>query len=271
MGNVKLIAMDLDGTLITREGVASEANIRALQAASESGVVIATCSGRYPENASLVFLDHGLTGPIVGVNGAHAIDRPMGDVLFMHPMDMEAAKKAHERLTAFHVDYIIFAPKLVATSRSDMRHHSELNDGARITSLGHVRYLHGEKGVEEALESGILKYYIFDNGHLPEIKRALSDIEQLDITRSNAFNIELMPKGINKGTGITELARWLQIPLSDVMVLGDEENDLPMLTLAGYGVAMGNAPDHVKQQARYVTAPFEEDGIARAIERFVLD
>ena len=73
MGNVKLIAMDLDGTLITREGVASEANIRALQAASESGVVIATCSGRYPENASLVFLDHGLTGPIVGVNGAHAI------------------------------------------------------------------------------------------------------------------------------------------------------------------------------------------------------
>ena len=67
-----------------------------------------------------------------------------------------------------------------------------------------------------------------------------------------------------------ELARWMRIPLNSVMAFGDEENDLPMLTSVGFGFAMGNAPQHVKDQCAYVTDSYDQNGIARAIERYIL-
>ena len=104
-------------------------------------------------------------------------------------------------------------------------------------------------------------------------ERARAELQQVPgayITTSGGLNLEVMPRGVDKGTGLAELAAFYGIPLENVMVFGDYDNDLPMFRRAGYPVAMGNAMEDVKRAAWQVTAPNTEDGLAQAIEKYVL-
>ena len=270
MDNIRLIAMDLDGTLLQRDGTLLPSAVQALKRARERGITVAIASGRYPENAALVFLDNGLDGPVIGINGASVTDRAMGDCLFLHVMKDDTARMTREILDKCGVDYLLFSHKLVTTSQEGLRHHSEISDGQRIGRLGRVAFRHGQRAVDEALEQGVCKYYVFNNGRLDQVAKALASVPCLTVTRSNPQNLELMPQGVDKGSGIRELTRRLGIPLKNVMAFGDEDNDLPILTQVGFGVAMGNAPEHVKNACRYVTAPFDEDGVGQAVIRYAL-
>lgn len=82
--------------------------------------------------------------------------------------------------------------------------------------------------------------------------------------------MEIMPKGVDKGVGIRRLGELYQIPVEQIMSLGDSQNDLAMLKAAGFSVAMGNASEEIKQAAHAVTASNDEDGVAKAVERYVL-
>ena len=95
-------------------------------------------------------------------------------------------------------------------------------------------------------------------------------ITQSVLTHSGTHNIEIMPAGIDKGSGVAELAEYFHIGLDEVMAIGDQDNDLPMIRLAGWGVAMGNATEDVKSQARLVTLSNAEDGVAYAIRHYAL-
>ena len=271
MNDIRLIAMDLDGTLLQRDGTILPETVSALQAAADCGVTLALASGRYPENASLYFMDHGLTGPVMGSNGAMLTDRPMGQTVALHTMREATASAVRRNLDAIGAEYFIFSHKLVVTSRQEAVHHSEINDGPRISRLGKVQFLHGPEGVDTALAVGVCKYYVFIQENLPRIMEAVGHIPDLLVTRSGQHNIELMPAGVHKGSGIAELAARLRIPLSQVMAFGDEENDLEMLTSVGYGIAMGNAPEQVRSRVSRTTAPFDQNGIAQAIRKYILN
>ena len=85
------------------------------------------------------------------------------------------------------------------------------------------------------------------------------------------YNIEVNAAGVNKGSGLVELGKRLGIEREEIMAFGDGDNDEPMLREAGFGVAMANAEEKVKATADYITGSNEEDGVAKAIERFVLE
>ncbi len=91
------------------------------------------------------------------------------------------------------------------------------------------------------------------------------------VVRSHARFVEVIPAGVDKGRGLAWLASSLDIPREAVMAIGDRENDLPMLRWAGLGVAMGNAPTHVKAAADWIAPPLAENGAAIAIRRFILE
>ena len=270
MNRIRLIAMDLDGTLLASGGRILPETLRALRAAQARGVTLALASGRYPENAAAIFVDNGLIGPVMGANGAIIQDAPMGQTLFLHMMAKETAMAVREYLDGMLADYIIFSLKRVVTSRVGLTHRSELNDGPRMERLGGIRFGHGPEAVEMALKEGVCKFYVCEHPRLPEMAKSLRNVPGLLVTRSGVNNIELMPAGIHKGHGIGEMAKWLGVPMAEVMAFGDEENDLPMLTAVGFGVAMGNAPEHVRAQCAYATESNEENGIAHAIDRLVL-
>ena len=84
------------------------------------------------------------------------------------------------------------------------------------------------------------------------------------------INIEIMPAGMDKGKGVRDMARAMGVSMDQVMALGDENNDIPMLRAAGFGVAMGNASEETKNAARFITASNAEEGFALALETYVL-
>jgi hydroxymethylpyrimidine pyrophosphatase-like HAD family hydrolase len=95
--------------------------------------------------------------------------------------------------------------------------------------------------------------------------------EQMQIVRSHELFIEANPLGADKGQGLAWLAEYLRVPQPQVMAVGDQDNDAPMVAWAGLGVAMGNASAPCKAVADWIAPPISEDGAAAAIERFVLD
>ena len=270
MSEIRLIAMDLDGTLLNDQGTVSEENRKALALAREKGVITAACSGRYVENVSLIFMDNGLSGPIIGSNGAQASDVPLGSMIFRHFIAPDKAARIRETLDEMGTNYFIFADRLIVSNLDGAHHHSEISMGSRILSQTQVRFTHGPAAVDEAIGRGIYKFYICNNGELDDTREILAQIPGTVVTRSTPWNLEMMAEGVDKGTGLSELAAWLHIPMSQVMAFGDQENDLPMLLSAGMGVAMGNAEKQVLARAPYQTLPNTEDGVAAFIRKVIL-
>jgi len=108
---------------------------------------------------------------------------------------------------------------------------------------------------------------------LDEVRRALTEMfpDRLETARTGEHFLEITRAGISKGSGLARLASTLGIRPEQVMAIGDQGNDLPMLRWAGLGVAMGHAPDYVREVADAVTLSNDRDGVAAAIQRFILD
>ena len=100
--------------------------------------------------------------------------------------------------------------------------------------------------------------------------KELSELKELELVGSLSYNIEINAAGVNKGTALVALGEMLGIPRESIMACGDGDNDVHLLREVGFGVAMANAQPQVKKAADYITASNDEDGVARAIEKFAL-
>lgn len=265
---IRLIATDMDGTLLNRQGEIPQENVRAILAAQEKGITVALATGRFVENAYLVAKDQGIICPVVGTNGGKIVDEGL-HLISEHFMDPAAALQVYEILTGLGADYFVFGPGYVCTARQEVAHHSELSYGPRIEKMGFC-YCRGRAAALRCVQSAVHKFFVCDNVPLSQVRQRLLDIPGIELTQSGVRNIEIMPQGIDKARGVSDLARHLGIPLSQVMTLGDQENDIPMLKIAGYGVAMGNGSAETKAAARFVTDTNEACGFARAIEKYAL-
>ena len=265
---IGLIATDIDGTLLNDQEVISPANLRAIRAAQARGAVFAIASGRFPENVYVMTREYGLSCPIIGSNGARVLDENR-QVLAEHPMDGAAARQVLDKLISFGADFFLFGAEALCTSRKDLLHHSELDFGDRIPALG-FSYLRGLDAAKRMMETKVYKFYVCDNVPLGPVWEALRAVPAVDLTRSSPRNLEVMPRGVDKALGVRNLAARLGVPMERVMTLGDENNDLSMIRAAGFGIAMGNATEEVKRAAYFVTDTNDRDGLAKAIQRFVL-
>ncbi len=266
---VQMIAMDMDGTLLDRQGRVPEENIKALKEAQAQGIIVTVCSGRYPENAWLVMQGAGIECPIIGSNGACIIDEQRR-ILASHAMADAAKLSAYAYLEAVSARYYFFGEHFVCTSEEKMAHYSEVEFGDKLPQQMGVTVYHGRDATQQMIHRLVHKFFVHDNGDLPLMRRQLSPIAGISLTQSGEHNLEIMPEGIDKGTGIRELAAHYGISIENVMALGDQENDIPMLSIAGYGVAMGNASAAAKAAAKYATAAHDQAGVAKAIYRFAL-
>ena len=269
MNEIRLIATDLDGTLLNPKGEITPETREALTEARRLGIITAACSGRYCENVSLIFLDNGLTGPVIGSNGAQMMDKPLGSMFSRHYISAERARQIRDTLDELNTDYFIFADERVVSSRPNSHHHSEIAMGGKILAMSSVRFTHGPEAVEEAVQRGIFKFYVCNNGELDDTREVLTAIPDIAVTRSTPWNLEIMAQHVDKGAALSELCQVLGIPLSQTMAFGDQENDLPMLLKAGMGVAMGNAEEAVLEKAPYQTLSNADNGVAAMIRKVI--
>ena len=267
MSPIKLVATDIDGTLLNPQKIITERSLRAIRAAQEKGITVAIATGRFAENAYVLLEDFGLRLPIIGSNGGRIVDESLRE-LSRHVMDRSVVGRTVDVLMASGADFFIFGDGSVCAATEQRKHHSELSYGDRIKALG-IRYYHGREEVVECVRHPVYKFFVCDNVPLPPLRQTLAAVPGIGLTQSWYNNIEIMPAGVDKGQGVRDLARALGIPMDQVMTLGDENNDIPMLRAAGFGIAMGNASEEVKRAARFVTASNAEDGFALALETYL--
>ena len=274
-GKIRLISVDMDGTFLDPQGGITKKNLNAVKEAQAAGIIFSVATGRFYENAALVMKDNGLDCPLIAVNGGKITASPFGEVIAEHKMTKESAMEAFRILEEQQAEYYVFANGQVASRGLEDRHHAQIEFGdERMLQEADTRFLYGADACLDLIDKGIYKFYVHayrDIEKLGQIRFALEQGVNLStLTHSGIYNIEIMPKGVDKGSGIAELAEYLGIGLDAVMAIGDQDNDLPMIRRAGWGVAMGNATDEVKQDARFVTLSNKEDGVSHAVLRYAL-
>lgn len=274
--SVKLILSDLDGTLLTRDKTISPATLRALERATERGVQFVPASGRFfagmPEAVrQLPFLRY-----VVEINGARVDDIVSGQAMYKAEMTAQQVLEVFSYLDELPVVYDCYKDcwgYMDADARARMdpflttfRMPQLVKDLRRpVTGLKQVI-------AREGWSVQRVQVFFKDMELLRHQRRAMAErFPQLTVTSANPTTLEVAAGTASKGQALAALCRHLGIDPADTMAFGDRDNDMDMLRTAGIGVAMGNAVDELKAAADYVTRTNDKDGIAHAIERFVLN
>ncbi|TMW73389.1 Cof-type HAD-IIB family hydrolase [Alteribacter natronophilus] len=236
---IKLIALDMDGTLLGSNMDVSPENAESIKRAHEHGIEVVLSTGRMMLTAGKYAEDLGLKSYLVTVNGSEVwhtdgslVDRQLLDVEFMELMrDLTDEHKTH--FWAASVDKVW---------------NAELPE-----KLDEYEWMKFGFDVE-------------DDEVREKIRAVLSGKEGLEISNSSLKNLEINAAGINKAAALKKVCNRLGITMDEVMAVGDSLNDLAMIKEAGIGVAMGNAQDFVKEHADFVTSSNLEHGVAQAID-----
>lgn len=273
MHSIRLIAMDMDGTLLDQRQAIPEENLTVLREAAQKGIHLAICSGRSAADISYFASDAGLDScHVLALNGACCLDTPHGKPYAVHTVPDAVARQVLTVLLRNQVTFACFqAERVIVLENSPSTHR--LNWGTYVARGNADAYAYGEEALRRYLPEGICKFVYIDEDRSPRLERVrqeLLPIAGITVTSSWSDNLELMPEGVGKGTALKELATRLQVPAAQVMALGDYDNDLEMIAFAGCGVAMGNASERIKQTARHTTLTNEQNGVAAAIRRYAL-
>ena len=276
MPDIRLIAMDMDGTLLGKErGVIPPVNLQALRDAQARGIHLCLASGRAPDDAGFHAYDAGLNMHIIGLNGGVTCLEPLGPVISSLHIPEDAARQVYELIQQARLPFALFSDHDVALSRPSayVGQMKEVWGTFMDREGGRTRVMTDPAAVEPRLArvSKFVVTSISDPSLLPPLREKIGALcPEVEVTSSWMDNIEINPRGVNKGAALTTLADQLNIPMAQVMALGDNDNDVSMLEAAGIGVAMGNATPSALAAADYVTLPCLDNGVSAAIRALAL-
>lgn len=264
---IKLIAIDVDDTLLNSQNKITIQTKEALQKALQMGIKIVLCSGRPLAGVSPYLNELGISGNeqyVITYNGA-LVETVSGNIISKNTLDNDSYRKIVSYATINHMPYYVLDDESnVYTSDHDVnrfaiiqawensagiliRTPDELDDDFEITKAAIV----GEKEQLDQFEQPVKDQ--FSNDYY--------------VVRAGGNFLEIMHQDVNKGSGLKKLAQALKIEPDEIMTLGDEQNDIPMFNFAGTAVAMGNGSDLAKSHADYVTDTNDNDGIAKILTK----
>lgn len=274
MKHIKMIGLDLDGTLLNGRKEVTDHTRKILEQAIAQGIILLVATGRpltgIPGQVSAIQgMQYALT-----TNGARIYDLLQDRTILEHPLSCEKAKKVlkiagkYDTLQEAYFDREVYAQEDQLKRISQYHKNPHMWEYVRATrtavpSLTEWYEMSGR-------DADKLQLMFADMQELAHARKELEEIPGLVLTGSLGNNIEVNAEGIDKGIGILELGRRLGISREEIMACGDGDNDLEMLKAVGVGVAMGNADADVKAAADYVTDTNEEEGVAKAVEKFAL-
>lgn len=264
---IKLLATDVDGTLLRSGKPVSEANIAAAQAAAKAGTIVTIATGRMYRAALPVAEELGLDVPLITYNGA-LIKSTSGKIYYEQYLDEDVCR----RLT----DFCAARNWYLQTYSGDGLYYSDYSEFSK-------RYEQSQKIIGENLGYAALREKVSQmykmliitpdpavtQDWMAEIKAEFGD--SVTLTQSAPDFIEIISPGVSKASALTRLAALLDIDISETMAIGDAKNDLPMLKAAGFSVVMDNAEDEIKAVADAVTGSCDDDGWAQAVHKYILE
>ena len=284
---IKMIASDMDGTLLTSHLSISELNKDAVLKAQEQGIEFMVATGRAYTEANPPLEDAGIRCGMITGNGAQAFDAD-GNEIFTISIDKRIAKKVMAILRENGLYFELMTSKGVysdsqpqrlenfATLLAENIPHITFKMAIAMASthlnMLHINYTESYDELIESDDIEVLKVITFSDGGQEILQPIAREIEKLDdvhVTSSFPNNIEINHVEAQKGVAVKRLAEAKSIDLKEVMTIGDNFNDVSMLEVAGVSFAMGNAEAGVKKVAKYEAETNVNDGVGKAILRAI--
>jgi Cof subfamily protein (haloacid dehalogenase superfamily) len=262
---IKLLLADVDGTLVTKDKLLTERAQRAVHALHAQGIQFAITSGRPPKGMAMLIEPLAISNPIGGFNGG-AFVKPDLTIIETRTLPPDVAQQAVALIDQQGLDCWLY--------------------------VGNDWLLRDPKAAHAAREAWTVKFepivVASFEGRLNEVLKIVGISDDLDrvaaaekaaqqafgdrasAARSQPYYLDVTHHDANKGFVIRYLSEHLQIPLDEIATIGDQPNDVLMFRPSGFSIAMGNAPDEVKRQASAVTDSYEDEGFAKAVEKYLL-
>lgn len=271
--NIKMIALDLDGTTFNSEGIISDETISALESAYLQGIHVVVCTGRVWDKLPLeIFKVKGLEY-VITCNGAMITELKNKSVIYENPISPESVEKVMGILKGekFSIDISIEGKAYI----DEKEYYDIKENGSDFRSPEYV--LNTRYPVKD-LNGFVLKnkYHVEninmvfrDLGDQRRMEQVLSRLDDITITSSFHNNLEVGGGTTTKANALIFLLDRLGLSHKNLMAFGDSPNDLSMLQMAEIGVVMGNAKEHIKCQGDFVTLSNDEDGIAFALKKLL--
>jgi len=266
MTPIKLIALDLDGTVVGSDLVVRERVLRAVASARERGIPSTIITGRMFAAARPFAKKLGITGPIVCYQGAAIYDVESSAALRQTPLQQDVTRDvlAKAKTDRFHAQ-CYFEDKLYVDEIN--RFSKAYTDLAQVVPVV-VPDLQAAFAQRASLKIVLVDEAARATAYVDVMKAFLG--ERAYVTRSHPDFVEIIDPKVNKGEALRFVAERAGVALGAVLAVGDSWNDLPLLEAAGIGVAMGSGPPELLQRADAVVGDVAHDGVAEAIERFAL-
>ena len=262
---IRLIATDMDDTLLDRSSSLTARTHEALRKAMDAGVMISLSSGRMPESMLPFASEIGVNAPMILFNGALIYDHRTDETLFSNPIPADTAKKVAQMIEAEGIYLQVYPGKgYYCNHRCGHTDKYEASIRVPCTELG--------VPVSQWMHEDMVKMLAIAS---PEEIDALQQKLRaafpagVNFMKSKAHYLEIVAEGIDKGRAIRVLAEKLGLETDEIMAFGDGQNDKTMIAAAGLGVAMENAVAQCKAEAKLIAPPSWEDGVAQVIERFL--
>lgn len=283
----KMVVSDLDGTLLDRNSKITKENVEAIKKLADNGIKFVIMSGRSYDQIKEIADTYGIQCGVVGLNGCEIIDKD-GNKMCTHYLKYEDVSCITKTCDEENVLYQIYTTDGMITKKSDnlidniiaLAKLHETDDRKILEfALNHYNLIYSDKNLIDDVHGTLveddhkyIKFVIIDPNaeKLQRISNKLNNLNDINITSSFATNIEIGHRDVSKGNGVKYLSKLYDINIEDIVCIGDNFNDVSMLEIAGLSVAMGNAVDEIKNITDKVTKTNAENGVAYAINEFVL-
>ncbi len=269
---IKLIALDMDGTALLEDKTVSPRVQAAIAAAIAQGVHVIPATGRAANGVPAQFLQVAQPHYAITANGARVVNLQTGETLLEQLMPQSLALAAFDALQKYDCVLDLFQDgKGYSTLKNLELHNKWLPANLREYVRSSRVVVDDLRAFVQTQPQGVEKWTMFFSDDAQRIA-AWQEMQALGFEPVSSLprNMELSAPGVSKGKGLVLLAEQLGLAISQTMACGDGGNDLAMVEMAGIGVAMQNGMDDVKAVADFIAPSNEQDGVAVAIERFVL-
>lgn len=284
---IQIIASDMDGTLLNNEMVISKRNAEAIKLAQANGIHFLIASGRGYEEIKPLLDEAGIKCPMITINGAQVLDEE-GKILSSSPLSKNSAGKILNRLkrAGLYAEFVTskgiysdnkakrienFA-ELLTRVNPETPYKLAVMMASNRFELMNINYIEDYYKLIDNPNIDIYKIVAFSSEGtkvLDPIRKEISKDSSLAVTASSESNIEINSVNAQKGIALQAYADLLNIPIDNTMAIGDNNNDVSMLKIAGISYAMQNGSNEVKLLAKRIAPKNNEDGVGVAIETIV--
>ncbi len=263
---IKLLLADVDGTLVTKDKVLTDRACKAVAALEAQGIKFALTSGRPPKGMAMLIGPLQIGTPLAGFNGGLFVNADMS-IIESHTLDPAAAKKTVALIEQRGLDVWVYSGDDWLLRDIDAPHREREEHTVQFPPRVVKAF------TDEHLASAVKIVGVSDDldkvaGCEKAVQDALGDT--VSAARSQPYYLDVTHPQANKGGVVAYLARTLKIEAGQIATIGDQPNDVLMFKPSGFAIAMGNASQAVQKEADAVTDGYDDEGFAKAVEKYLL-